>query len=370
MNNQPKREYGIDLLRIIAAFMVTVLHVLGQGGILSHAESGGAAYWLAWLLEIAAYCAVNCFALISGYVTVSRGVRIKNVLSLWLQAAFYSVVISAVFFIAAPETLTAKNAVAAFLPILGRQWWYLSSYFGMLVLLPLLNAGLNKITDRALGVILATVTVAVCVAGCVLDGAFSIDPFSLKGGYSALWLAIMYLFGAYIKKRALSERSTAAKSVLGYLAAVAVTFCSKLVIHLISLKHSGAARFENVLVSYISLTVVTSAVFLLLFCLRVRMGRLMIKTIKLLSPASLGVYLIHTHPLVFERVIKDAFLPFLNHRAVITVLLTLGAAAAIFLLCSAIDLLRIRLFRLIGADRFCKWADNKITAFFNRESEP
>ena len=33
------RNYGIDLLRIVAMFMVLLLHVLGQGGILKNLVS-------------------------------------------------------------------------------------------------------------------------------------------------------------------------------------------------------------------------------------------------------------------------------------------------------------------------------------------
>ena len=64
-----KRNYGIDALRLISMFMVVVLHVLGQGGVLKAAKNGQ--YIISWLLEIIAYCAVNCYAIISGYVGYS-----------------------------------------------------------------------------------------------------------------------------------------------------------------------------------------------------------------------------------------------------------------------------------------------------------
>ena len=36
-----KRNYGIDLLRLVAMFLVVVLHVLGQGGVLANVRGGG-----------------------------------------------------------------------------------------------------------------------------------------------------------------------------------------------------------------------------------------------------------------------------------------------------------------------------------------
>lgn len=43
-----KRNYGIDLLRLIAMFMVVILHVLGQGGVIS--ATTGLKHHIAWLL--------------------------------------------------------------------------------------------------------------------------------------------------------------------------------------------------------------------------------------------------------------------------------------------------------------------------------
>lgn len=84
----PSRNYGIDLLRMLSMYMVCTLHTLGQGGILEATSEHSSQYCLAWLLEIAAYCAVDCFALISGYVGATARFRPINLLRLWLQAAF------------------------------------------------------------------------------------------------------------------------------------------------------------------------------------------------------------------------------------------------------------------------------------------
>lgn len=76
------RNYGIDLLRIVAMMMIPLLHVLGHGGILGTLTPLETHYEIAWFLEIACYCAVNVYALISGYVGYGRKQKYANLIQL------------------------------------------------------------------------------------------------------------------------------------------------------------------------------------------------------------------------------------------------------------------------------------------------
>ena len=75
MSQESSRNHGVDLLRLLAMFYVLVLHVLGQGGVLEAAAEGTALHRFAWFLETWAYCAVDVFALISGYVSYTERER-------------------------------------------------------------------------------------------------------------------------------------------------------------------------------------------------------------------------------------------------------------------------------------------------------
>ena len=68
-----RRNYGIDLLRIVAMYMIVLYHCLLLGGVITKATQigiGSINYDISWLLDTLCYCAVNCYALISGYVGV------------------------------------------------------------------------------------------------------------------------------------------------------------------------------------------------------------------------------------------------------------------------------------------------------------
>lgn len=110
------RDYGIDLLRIVSMFLVCMLHVLGAGGVLENTTTS-VNFQLAWFLETLAICAVNCYALISGYVGLNSKHKYSGIVNLWLQVVFYCVLITAVFSHLQPEYMTSLVWQKAFSPL-------------------------------------------------------------------------------------------------------------------------------------------------------------------------------------------------------------------------------------------------------------
>ena len=321
------------------------------------APQGSAVYWTAWFLEILSYCAVNCFGLISGFVMVDKSIKIKSIVFLWMQIIFYSILISVIVFILFPESRTTGNLISSFLPIIRKQWWYASSYFGLYFLIPILNAAINNITKQTHQKILLSVLLGIGCIDCIIS---SNDPFSLNAGYSTAWLILLYLFGAYIKKYEIHKKITAIKSILGFFAMIVFTFASKAVIQALTQKILGQPKAENTFISYISITVLLSAIFLFFFCLNVKTGNFALKITCFLSPVTFGVYLIHVHPLIFNFVFKDAF-SFLVYKPLpVMILGVLLAVAVIFVLCTVIELMRIQLFKLMRISKLSEYISQKL----------
>ena len=76
------RKSGIELLRILSMCMVVILHTLVQGGILRNSSLFSMEYELGWLMEISCFCAVNCYALITGYVMCKSKVKYHKIILL------------------------------------------------------------------------------------------------------------------------------------------------------------------------------------------------------------------------------------------------------------------------------------------------
>jgi surface polysaccharide O-acyltransferase-like enzyme len=130
-NLMNQRNYGIDLLRIVSMFMVVILHVLGQGGVLTNIQHLTLKGEIFWGIEIACYCAVNCYALISGYVGINAKHKYVNIISLSLQVLFYSVCITGAEIAIAlfnRTEISFLTIVSHLLPSI-TDYWYFSAYF-------------------------------------------------------------------------------------------------------------------------------------------------------------------------------------------------------------------------------------------------
>ena len=351
-----KREQNVDLFRIIATFFVVVLHVLGKGGILDNTAPGSAHFWAAWFVEIGAYCAVNCFALISGYVMLNRPVKIKNLVGLWMQLVLYSVLLTVVVFVLVPETRGIGRLALAFVPVIGGQWWYISAYFALCVAIPVLNTAIAGMSRQTFRNLLLIILIGLVCMSCLLplSSINLTNGFALNDGYSAIWLMIVYLFGAYIKKYQVHQRVTAGKAVLGYCAMVVLTFGMKFSIYYLTQAIHGRPAFDGMFVDYTSITILMASIFLFLFCLKLKVGKCAAKLIGMCSPVTLGVYLIHVHPMIYGNLLSNAFISFTNKSIPAMLLYAVAAALGIFILCGAIDWLRLWLFKLVKVGRLCE----------------
>lgn len=346
---------GIDLLRIVSMFMILILHVLGQGGILAATSptDSAAHYNVAWLLEICAYCAVNCYALISGYVGIKSKFKFTNIIFLWLQVAFYTVSITLIFSFVKPEAVTAQQYWAAFFPVMKRAYWYFSAYFCMFFFIPVLNFLVNNMKKRELRLtvifIVVLFSVFYTVARTGYFGNAVDDLFVTAKGYSPLWLALLYLVGAYISKHRADFKIRPIYCFVVYIIAILITWAEKICLP------------KSVLVSYTSPTILVCAIALLLAFSQLKLTRLS-PVIKFLSPLAFSVYLMHVHPLVWQYFMKGRFSSYAELPAPLMALSVIGTALLIYLLCSAIDLIRHYLFKLLRLKQGLNSLEEKLKA--------
>ena len=349
-----KRNYGIDLLRIVVMLFVAALHIIGIGGIITGAELLSGQFLTAQLLRIAMLCAVDCYALISGYVGWSKKPRLSGVAMLWIKAVICCVVITAAF--SRFVRIDFKTAVSALIPVTTGQYWYLTAYAGLFVLMPLLNFAVQNMPKRELTLTLS----GILILFCILPISPLTDAFYLHDGYSAAWLAVMYLLGGYLGKYDLLPRLSGKVWAVLYIAAVLFAWAPRMAALWLKPIYWSMA-YGNILIEYTSPTIVLAAVALLALFSRMELPTQARKTVAKLSPHAFGVYLFHAHPLLFRYALEDRFaalgtspIPALIGTVFAgAVLICIAGVVADWLLTAALKLLRIdKLLKKL--DRFTK----------------
>lgn len=346
-NIQRERNFGIDLLRVIATFMVVLLHVLSQGGILKSLGNFTVRGEIMWIVQIACFCAVNVFGLISGYVGLGTKHKLSNLLSLWVQVFFYSGMSVVLINMLRLDSLSIKNFVKALFPVISSENWYFSAYFGLFFFMPILDELIEKMEQRDLKMRLFVVVIFFAL----FETIKSIDVFGIRAGYSVLWLVLMYLIGAYIKKYDPLKKLSSIQCTMGFYGCVMLTFLSRLLIELVTWRLTESPSHGTKFITYTSPIMVLQAIFVLEFFSKIRVSKGITKFITWLAPMTFGVYIIHTTTVVYRYILRDAFVFVADYSFLGTLGLSVLTAIGIYLLCSLLDWIRIFLFKIFKVNK-------------------
>ncbi|MBQ8740664.1 MAG: acyltransferase family protein [Clostridia bacterium] len=338
VDRQPGRNYGIDALRLISMFMVTVLHTLGHGGALNTAV--GLNYNIVWLIEIIAYCAVNCYAIISGFVSYSeieKPYRYSKYISMWLQVVFYSFGISLItFFISSGNLVGVKGLIKSLLPVVTKRYWYFSAYTALFFIIPWLNFFVRKLNKEEMT---RFVLVLFVLFSCL---SILVDPFSFNSGYSFGWLAVMYLFGAWLKKCDIINKIKGCYALLVMLICILFTWILKSFLSI------------GIFVSYLSPTIVIIALCFVVIFAKLDISKAAKTIIGFLSPAAFGVYIIHEHSVIKDNLINDRFLWIAELRWYLVPIAVIVSALCIFTICIVVEKIRLSLFKVLKINRIAE----------------
>ena len=344
MSAKSGRNYGIDLLRLIAMFLIVLCHCFNQGGIVG-ASSGAGLTAATFTRNNLALYGTNLFALISGFVGYreeEKRFRYAGFLKFWLPVVFYSFGIALLSFFLRPGTIPKRVLLLYLLPISTNKYWYVTAYAAVFFAAPWINRLFRSCTEIEANRLAVTV-LFVFVVYPYITRVF-VDVFTIKAGYTALWLCILYMLGAWMKKNGL----TSAEYRKRWAALLLASLLFQLIVQIFRffLEKSITVERTDLSMLLISLSVVG------LFA-SVQPGQRAVKLIRFFSPAAFGVYLIHVHPIVFERELYNAF-AFVGSAPVWLIpFAALGCAFGVFFVCLLIEKLRLLLFRLLRIDALC-----------------
>lgn len=360
MKTVDRRNYGIDLVKIFAMFLVVIVHIVRKGGAidasLTHATKG-----VLCVLEGVAFCCINLFAMSTGFLCYGKKTKLSRLLQLWLQVLFWSVTVSmGVALYAHDMGLIAKKFNVVFFVLTGNTYWYFTAYVALFFLIPAINYLLENLDSKKT----FKFTIVFLFLFSIVPFIFNEDKYTARG-YSFVWLAYMYLIGALIKKYDILSKVKRYKALIGIVvftilqgAALCLLFNPKIEI---------LKKYKNIPERYNCIFVVFLSISIFLFLAKTQVkGKFLKSAVKMLSATSFSVYLIHVHPLVFEKYFGKLF-KFIGSyswpKALGTVLL---CALVIYASCTILGWIQMKLFELIKINKLCDYLAKKIRIAYNK----
>ena len=162
------------------------------------------------------------------------------------------------------------------------------------------------------------------------------DVFSIISGYHAVWLAILYIDGAFLAKYQPLNRMRNWQICAGFfLCLLAILLFETLNQYLL---HS------DIIIKYASLSLLGEAVFALTIFVRISLSDAVKRIVAFVSPLAFSVYLIHDNDRLRELLIKDRFSKLAYLPSGFMILGIQISALAIFVICAAIDFVRKKIF--------------------------
>ena len=329
-----------------------------RGGSISYSPPFSVNYEVLNFIYTAAGCAVNAYAMITGYFGVNEtSTKYTNLVLLWLRAFWYCIFIVLVFAIFVPGSVGVRLLFKTFLPITGRAYWYLTAYFMLYLFKPILNAAIKAFSQLQFGGFIVFLSAVICIPAML-----NIDAFRMTKGFSAWWLMLMYMIGAYIRKYGLLKRVKTSWLWLIYFGAVSFDFFKRFVYDVLYLHIKGEMPFYEDAMNYMAATMVIAAACLVLIFERIQInGDKLQKILTRLSSMSFSVYLIHDHVLTWDYLLDKKYIFIAQENVLFTVVTAFAVSAAVFIACIIIDIPREALFEMLKLKKRVSELENKVS---------
>ncbi len=334
-NTLAGRNHGIDILRFLSMNMVCILHFTGHGKLIELSQEGSPQWLSLWLIRVFAYCAVDTFAIISGYVGYSEektGWQVAGFVKLWCQVVYYCLLICFLGLLANWNSFSVRKMINALTPISSEAYWYFTSYFIVFLIAPAINKIVSHSNSfqAALFIGIGFIVMYVC--------------YRINGLYYPSLLLYMYFIGAVMKRCAIRGSN---KKKLIIMLCITELFTWLWVVKLGGQFKAFSGFGSQIFLKYQSPTIILAAIILVLLFSEFKVtNKRIIQIIQFITPSVFSIYLLNDHELIRNNLIA-VYIPRLLALPGITTAICVLFGAMIFSLSAIlIDQIRIRIFKI------------------------
>lgn len=199
-----KRESNLELCRIITMVIIVFNHIVSLGETIDK-ETLNMNTMLSLFLLLGGKFGTNVFVIIGIYFLTNSEFKFIRVAKLWCQTLFYMIMLNFVDIVFFNASISFKVWIKSFLPIIGRSYWFVSSYIILLLLIPVLNKLYTKLNIRKLhiicGIILFSLFPTVTFNGNLFAKSIPIRFFFKLIMFGPVWFSFLYILIKYIKEQ-------------------------------------------------------------------------------------------------------------------------------------------------------------------------
>lgn len=346
---QKPRDSNLELYRIIVMLAIVAHHYVVNSGLMNVIDQNGAtrpASIFLLLFGCWGKIGINCFVLITGYFMCKSNITLKKFLKLFLEWMFYKYVIWAIFILCGYRFPSMKQALKSLLPFTSLTDGFTSCYIVFFLFIPFLNILIQGMNQRQHQLLLLLSLGVFSVLGSVIP----------VGSSYVIWFMNLYFLAAYIRLYpiALFENTR----FWGWMSLLAVVCAYGSVILMAWVKDCfGFSGYYYFLADSNKITALAAALSFFLFFKnwKIKYNRV----INTVASSTFGVLCIHAHSdamrvWLWEELCRNTEV----YDSAFLVLYAFGVVIAVYLVCTAIDQLRIRFIE----KRFFQFYDRKISS--------
>ncbi len=356
MSNSFKRNSNLELLRIFSMLCIVACHYAVHG--IKQSHWGGMPTCGLWLegsdfkvlftsfLIPGGEIGVAIFFILTGYFQIKSNVKSIKILRMLLQVLYYSVFSLVIFFLTYilkiynyPEYLgdnglvsgfTARYILRSTMPVLGGSWWFVTAYFTLYLITPLLNTLLCRLNRKGFIFIILVLWVFWYTFAAKLNTSFFI-----------LQKAVFYYsLGGYLRYYGRDLKSTMVPFVVSLILWICLGLQLFFNVRFTEFNATWSVIHEltNLVAESVFKPIIAVSIFLIFKSIQIENNRV----INLFSATTFGVYLIHDSEILRALIWNKILSVISQYNSHFYPLLAVFSIVIVFTVCSVIELLRIK----------------------------
>lgn len=351
------RNTSIELLRIIAMVMIIFHHFAVHGGFTFEEADVSISHFWYYFIQMGGKIGVNIFVMISGFFLVEskdkQVFNFKRILKFWGQVFFYSVLLTIIAWITSIGEVGIKELIKMMFPLTFGTWWFASTYFVLYLIHPFLNRFLHSINKQTYQKLLVLLVIIWCIIP-------TFTTFNYQGN-DLLWFITLYCITGYIKLFGLNPKFHTKHYFFLWLVCSLLTYLTAVIFALLGTKLPIVASHATYFFGQEKITIllVSLSLFMIFASLEIKHSNV----INTIASTTFGIYLIHDNEYIRMFLWRTIFNNAAYADTLFLIPYSILSVGIVFAVCSAVELLRIKVIEKPCIMLINKYADSVLKPF-------